>query len=87
MVPDHFVCGVQNHRVGICRGITLAGALKHAQVIVAVAKGNHVINLQFFSQMVDPVAFTAEAVVYVDPVQSRFFGCVLAHFPLVNCNA
>ncbi|GIS24476.1 MAG: hypothetical protein CM15mP125_1630 [Gammaproteobacteria bacterium] len=72
MVPNNLVCSVEDDRVGIGRGVTLAGTLKHAQVIIAVAKGNHVINLQFFSQMVDPVAFATEAVVNVDPVQSGF---------------
>ena len=87
MVPDNLVRGVKNHRVGVDRGVALAGRFKHAQVIVPVAERDHVINPELFSQIVDPVAFAAKAVVNIDPVQSGFFGRMLPYFPLVNRNA
>ena len=86
MVPDHFIRCSQDGRVGVCRGVTFGSALEHAEIVVSVSEGNHVFDVQFSAQVIDGVAFTAVAVMNIDPMQRRLIGNV-AHFFLMNRDA
>ena len=69
MVPNDLISGIQNDGVRVLRGVPLVRTLKHAEVVITIPEGDHVLDVQLSSEMVDGVALTAHAVVNIDPVQ------------------
>ncbi len=47
MMPDDLVCDLNEQGVGVCGGVGLRSALKHAEIVIAVTKSNDMLYRKF----------------------------------------